>query len=85
MITDEELIRNIHQAGAKTEFEALLLDAFTALVDERAALEAEAEQQEEADAARIEELESQLAELQAVHEDTLSDVEYLKQQLAEAT
>ena len=70
MISNEELIRNVYQAGAKTEYERLLLAALEELVDEHEAFEALSEQQEEADAARIEELETALKEL--------------KQQLAEA-
>ena len=70
MITNEELIRNVYQAGPATENERLLLTALEELVDEHEGLEALSEQQEEADAARIEELETALKEL--------------KQQLAEA-
>jgi len=70
MITNEELIRNVYQAGPATENERLLLTALEELVDEHEAFEALSEQQEEADAARIEELETALKEL--------------KQQLAEA-
>jgi hypothetical protein len=70
MITNEELIRNVYQAGPATENERLLLTALEELVDEHEAFEALSEQQEEADASRIEELETALKEL--------------KQQLAEA-